>query len=207
MGDYSTIGTYRGPAPQDPNAELRKLFTVRENQQDGLASILNYAQKKVGFLVGGTDTEAFRKVLHDEFPDILIYKPADYAKEKPTIKRNEHAAPVAGNTLPVPQSILDHLPRDTAEEKEILEKVQSSPYNSLVRSVIEFITFMDSRDLTLDIKEQYTINVNGFYVEGNRQNAYEVNRIRMAERADWLVDHLGLKDSMEEWCRRITGHA
>ncbi|KAI9241292.1 MAG: hypothetical protein BYD32DRAFT_458097 [Podila humilis] len=70
MSSNSTVGIYNG-LPADPNAKARKMFTERENQQDGLAAILTYCQNKVGFRVGSTDTIPFRQVLKDEFPDII----------------------------------------------------------------------------------------------------------------------------------------
>ncbi|KAF9367042.1 hypothetical protein CPB97_006469, partial [Podila verticillata] len=51
MSSNSTVGIYNG-LPADPNAEARKMFTERANQQDGLAAILTYCQNKVGFRVG-----------------------------------------------------------------------------------------------------------------------------------------------------------
>ncbi|KAF9367087.1 hypothetical protein CPC16_007007, partial [Podila verticillata] len=73
MSSNTTVGIYNG-LPADPNAEARKMFTERENQQDGLASILMYFQNKVGFRIGTIDTIPFRQVLKDEFSDIVEYQ-------------------------------------------------------------------------------------------------------------------------------------
>ncbi|KAF9973798.1 hypothetical protein BGZ73_002958 [Actinomortierella ambigua] len=154
MVDYRTVGTYRGPQPDDPNAELRKLFTVPENQQDGLASILHYIQQKVGFTVGSTDTKPFQKVLNDEFPDILIYRPASY-------RTSETKKPI---------------PTDQIGQTNGSADVGVTPLSTMTRSLIEFITKMDGRDLTLDIAEEHTLNSNGFEVELTDRNAWEVNR-------------------------------
>ncbi|KAF9987878.1 hypothetical protein BGZ79_005165 [Entomortierella chlamydospora] len=58
----AAVGIYSG-LPADPNADARKVFTERVNQQDDLAAILTYCQSKVGFYVGSTDTIPFRQFL------------------------------------------------------------------------------------------------------------------------------------------------
>jgi len=197
---FVTFGSYSGPSPEDPNAEFRKLFTVPANQQDGLSSILRYTQTKSGFTVGSTDTTLFHKILQDEFSDIVVVFPARHVSGETRLGVGELDEMIKNNSLP--KEVLEFLPASKALQTKFL--VGGGEQRWLTRSIIQFLNRMDARDLTLDVDEEHWIKTELVEIVKTQRLAYAVNRSRMAERADWLVNHLGLRDNLEDWCKRIT---
>ncbi|GJJ71076.1 hypothetical protein EMPS_03426 [Entomortierella parvispora] len=198
---FITIGSYSGPSAEDPDAAMRELFTVPGNQQDGLSSILRYVQTKAGFTVGSTDTSLFHKILQDEFSDIVIYYPDRSTKNETRLAKGEQDEMIKNNASS--QKVPDVLPVDKALQTKSLGDIQGV----LTKSTIQFLNRMDGRDITLDVDEEHRIDTGFMEVVATGNSFYALNRSRMAERADWLVDKV-IRDSLEEWCRRITsqGH-
>ncbi|GJJ71078.1 hypothetical protein EMPS_03428 [Entomortierella parvispora] len=198
---FITIGSYSGPSAEDPDAAMRELFTVPGNQQDGLSSILRYVQTKAGFTVGSTDTSLFHKILQDEFSDIVIYYPDRSTKNETRFSKVEPNEMIKNNAPP--QKGLDVLPANQALQTKPL----ADGRGTLTKSTIQFLNRMDGNDITLDVVEEYRVSTGFAEAVVKNHCTYIVNRSRMAERADWLVDTV-IRDSLEEWCRRITsqGH-
>ncbi|KAG0236494.1 hypothetical protein BGW42_003400 [Actinomortierella wolfii] len=190
-----TVGIYSGPSPADRNAELRKLFTVRENQQDGLGSILRYCQTKSGFTVGSSDTTAFQKVLTSEFSSILIPLPSRSSQLELTKPSTGIIA------LPTAEELRPYFQNSMILEIYIA-LLMAMGYS--YKSIVQFVTKMDSEQLSFDIDESHVFRRDSDTYTLAKRNSWIVNRDEMARQADWLVNKLGLKDSLDDWNQRIT---
>ncbi|KAF9144907.1 hypothetical protein BG015_012062 [Linnemannia schmuckeri] len=189
MSDHVTAGIYLGPPPKDPNAEIRKIFTERENQQDGLGTILSFCQKEAGFTVGDTDTEGFRQQLRTFDPVLWIQ---DSSVMMP-MQDNKDAV------IAAIQAFAERVP-----DKSQCQKFASQIRDNMTSSFVQFCIQQDGDYLALFLTK--------VTVQGNFQNmigvcAYDiwaVNRGEMASRADELVARLKLKDGLEDWVKKVS---
>ncbi|KFH72841.1 hypothetical protein MVEG_00066 [Podila verticillata NRRL 6337] len=191
MSSNSTVGIYNG-LPADPNAEARKMFTERENQQDGLAAILTYCQNKGGFRVGSTDTIPFRQVLKDEFSDIV-----EYQQNMPS-SRLEKSLP--GGLMPTAEDLGPFFPEEYVWRLYIAILMAIASGHT---TLIQFIVRADNQ-LTLEVSETYTIRTDSSMNVMAFRNSWIVNRDEMARRADELMDRLKFRESIDNWARKIT---
>ncbi|KAF9369748.1 hypothetical protein CPB97_003323 [Podila verticillata] len=191
MSSNATVGIYNG-LPADPNAEARKMFTERENQQDGLAAILTYCQNKSGFRVDSTDTIPFRQVLKDEFSGIV-----EFQQNVPS-SRLEKSLP--GGMLPRAEDLGPFFPEEYVWRLYIAMLMASPGSNT---SLIQFIVRADNQ-LTLEVSETFTNHQESSMTVVAIRNFWIVNRDEMARRADELMDRLKLRESIGNWARKIT---
>ncbi|KAG0242785.1 hypothetical protein BGW41_003461 [Actinomortierella wolfii] len=200
----TTVGTYSGPRPKDPNADIRKIFTERENQQDGLGTILKYCQVKAGFTVGSSNTWPLRAVLLHEFSTILRHQPSSKSSASSLL------SPTFSIECVVPEGVrieddprmVKYIPTPPPEYFKFWEDVQRNGYG--YNSLIEFLTKDEGNTLSLVIDENHVIHVGSNYSVSAFQNVWIIDRDEMARQADWLVDKLKLKESLEDWNRKIT---
>ncbi|KAG9071506.1 hypothetical protein KI688_005718 [Linnemannia hyalina] len=189
MSGNVTAGIYLGTPPADPNAEIRKIFTERENQQDGLGTILSYCQKEAGFTIGSTDTEGFRQQLRTFGPVLWL-------------QDSSIMMPMQDNKDAVIAAILTFA--DRVPDKSQCRKFASEIVDNMTKSFVQFCVQQDGDYLALFLTK--------VTVQGNSQNmigvcAYDiwaVNRGEMASRADELVDKLKLKDGLGEWVKKVS---
>ncbi|KAI9241278.1 MAG: hypothetical protein BYD32DRAFT_458080 [Podila humilis] len=175
MTSNATVGIYNG-LPADQDADARKMFTERENQQDGLAAILTYCQNKSGFRVNSTDTIPFRQVLKAEFSGIV-----------------EGLMPTAEDLGPFfPEEYIWRL---------YIAMLMASPGSNT--TLIQFIVRADNQ-LTLEVSETFTNRTDSTLTIVAIRNFWIVNRDEMARRADDLMDTLKLRESIGNWARNIT---
>ncbi|KAG0016333.1 hypothetical protein BGZ82_001124 [Podila clonocystis] len=191
MPSDATVGIYSG-LPADPNAEARKMFTDRANQQDGLAAILTYCQNKVGFHVGSTDTIPFRQVLKDEFSGIVEYQ------QNLTSSRLKKSLP--GGMMPTAEDLGPYFPY------EYIFKIYIAMLMVMTGShmtPIQFIVRADNK-LSLEVSETFTIRTDTSTSVVAFRNFWIVKRDEMARQADELMDGLKFRVSIGNWARKIT---
>ncbi|KAG0210349.1 hypothetical protein BGX28_009401 [Mortierella sp. GBA30] len=182
-----TVGVYLGSPVDDRNAELRKVFSERENHPDGLGTILSYCQQESGFTVGSSDLTVFNQKLW-EFKGVLediVYKTA---------------SPVVGHKDHVVQQVNDFLepfPDKTKLGAFIAGLQRGSYYSTLVDFCIE----LRGETLRLYI---FKVVMYGKCPVENWLWIWEVNREEMIRRADELVVKTRLKERIEDWTRDIT---
>ncbi|KAF9915822.1 hypothetical protein FBU30_001733 [Linnemannia zychae] len=192
MSSMVTVGIYNG-LPADPNAEARKMFTERENQQDGLAAILTYCQNKSGFRPGSNDTTALRQVFENEFWNILNTQPQSVASPF------EKSFP--NGTQPSVEELRPFFPYEHVLSKYISMMSMGYSYSS----IIQFIVQADYR-LTFGINQTITICTDSYKMVSNSGYYYFIDRDVMAQRADELMNKLQLRESIGDWAKRITSN-
>ncbi|KAG0236496.1 hypothetical protein BGW42_003402 [Actinomortierella wolfii] len=201
----ATVGTYSGPSPRDPDADIRKIFTERENQQDGLGTILKYCQEKVGFTVGSSNTLPLRAVLVFEFSSILRYQPSSRSSasslSSPTFSI-ESVVPEGMRIEDDPGLAAKYIPPHLPAYLKFLEDIRKNGYG--YSSLIVFSTKDEGNTLSLVIDENHVIRIGSQHGVNAFQNVWIIDRDEMARQADWLVDKLRLKESLEDWNRKIT---
>ncbi|KAG0014333.1 hypothetical protein BGZ81_000523 [Podila clonocystis] len=191
MSSDATVGIYSG-LPADPNAEARKMFTDRTNQQDGLAAILTYCQNKAGFRVGSTNTIPFRQVLKDEFSGIV-----EYQQNLPS-NRLEKSLP--GGMMPTAEDLGPYFPY------EYIMKIYIAMLMTMTGSHMTLIQFIvrAENELSLEVSETFTIRTDTSTSVVAFRNFWIVNRDEMARQADVLMDRLKLRESIGNWAKKIT---
>ncbi|KAF9275375.1 hypothetical protein BGZ88_002366 [Linnemannia elongata] len=175
MSDDITAGIYLGTPPEDPNADIRKIFTERENQQDGLGTILSFCQREAGFTVGSTDTEGFRQQLRTFDP---IYGP---------------------KTLPAIQAFAERVP-----DKSQFQKFASQIRDNINAGFVQFCIQQDGDYLALFLTKATVMSNFQNMIGVCAYDIYVVNRGLMASRADELVTRLKLKDGLGEWVKKVS---
>ncbi|KAF9118630.1 hypothetical protein BGW39_001006, partial [Mortierella sp. 14UC] len=166
-----TAGIYLGSPPKDPDAALREIFANRDNQQDGLGSILGFCQHEAGFMIGNTDTEGFRKQL-------ASFGPVLWAQDSSVMMPMQDTKDAVIHTV---QTFLERVP-DKSKFATFVSRIQENTTSVLVNFCIQ----QDGDYLALFISK--------ITIMGNSQNmigvcAYDiwvVNRNEMANRADEL---------------------
>ncbi|KAI9241290.1 MAG: hypothetical protein BYD32DRAFT_458094 [Podila humilis] len=191
MSSHATVGIYNG-LPADQDADARKMFTERENQQDGLAAILTYCQNKSGFRVNSTDTIPFRQILKAEFSDIV-----EYQQNIPS-SRLEKSLP--GGLMPTAEDLGPFFPEEYVWRLYIAMLMASPGSNT---ALIQFIVRADNQ-LTLEVSETFTNRTDSTWTIVAIRNFWIVNRDEMARQADKLMDTLKLRESIGNWARNIT---
>ncbi|KAF9306076.1 hypothetical protein BG003_001114 [Podila horticola] len=191
MTSNSTVGIYAG-LPADPNAEARKMFTERANQQDGLAMILKYCQTKSGFTVGSNNTISFRQVLKDEFSGIVEYQQ--------NVSSSRLDKTLSGDMLPTAEDLGPYFPFEYILKIYIIILMEATGGGT---SLIQFI-IRDEGQLSLEVSEAFVMGINGGSSVVAFRNYWIVNRDEMARRADELMDKLKLRESIGNWAKNIT---
>ena len=191
MPSDATVGIYSG-SPADQNAEARKMFTERSNQQDGLAAILTYCQNKVGFRVNSTDTIPFRQVLKDEFSGIVVYEQS--------LASNRLEKSLPGGMMPTAEDLGPYFSYEYVLKIYIAMLMMMTGSHM---SLIQFIVRADNQ-LTLEVSETFTIRTDTSTTVVAFRNFWIVNRDEMARRADELMEKLKLRESIGEWAKKIT---
>ncbi|KAF9970181.1 hypothetical protein BGZ73_007197 [Actinomortierella ambigua] len=184
-----TAGVYVGLPPQDPQAALRKVFTDRENQQDGLSTILGYCQRKAGFTIGSTDIDGFRKQL-------ASFDPVLWVQDSSVMMPMTDTKDAVVRTI---ETFLQRVP-DKSKFAKFVSRIQENTNSALVNFCIQ----KDGDYLALFLSK--------ITLAGNSQNmigvcAYDiwaVNRNEMASRADELVARVDKKDSIDDWINGIS---
>jgi hypothetical protein len=189
MKDDITAGIYLGTSPEDPNAEIRKIFTERENQQDGLGTILSFCQKEAGFSVGDTDTEGFRQQLRTFGPVLWL-------------QDSSIMMPMQGNKDAVVATIREFAKR--VPDKSQYEKFASEVTDNVNASFVQFCIQQDGDYLALFLTKATVQGNFQFMIGVCAYDIWVVNRGEMASRADELVARLQLKDGLENWVQKIS---
>ncbi|GJJ73887.1 hypothetical protein EMPS_06245 [Entomortierella parvispora] len=196
MGDVSAA-FHVGEYASDPNSELRKIFSVRENQQDGLATILKYCQDKSRFKPGDVDTTAFKEVLQSEFSDVVTedLKPTKF------IKYQQNRVGSEGGV----DDLVQHLPDNTRLKKFLASRPSVGNYDW---SMAQFITEVEGDYLSLYVVE---LRVFGRHDSGGshsgekiRYGCRSVDRDEMTRRADDLVAKLREKERLVDWAKGMS---
>ncbi|KAG0242803.1 hypothetical protein BGW41_003479 [Actinomortierella wolfii] len=192
MGDVSA-GFHVGRFAEDPYAALRQVFEVRENQQDGLGSILKYCQDKCGFMPGNTDPNPLLDSLQSDFGNVFKSWP------DPTTFMNyiDH--------LPGPPSTIDmveHLP----DNSRLLRFLNSLPtYGKYDRSIVQFISEVQGDYLSL-----YMVKISIQHDDGKPRSdsvgvaALSVDRDAMARNAEDLTEKIQEKERIDDWGKGIS---
>ncbi|KAG0378737.1 hypothetical protein BGX24_002969 [Mortierella sp. AD032] len=183
-----TAGIYLGSPPEDPAAALRKTFANRENQQDGLGSILGFCQREAGFMIGSTDTEGFRKQLSSFDPVLWVQ---DSSVMMP-MQDNKDAV------IRTVEAFLERVP-DKSKFATFVSRIQENTTSILVNFSIQqdgdYLALFLSK-ITIMGNSQSMIGVCGYDI-------WAVNRSEMANRADELVARVYKKDSIDDWINGI----
>jgi len=191
MSKYNiSAGAYQGPPPEDPSAALRKCFTERRNQMDGLGCILKYCQLESGFKVGDTDVTGFRRSL-EGFAGVVDKTKMD---DMPR---------VVGSLMDVfvnVSAFLMFLP-----QKWQLDQFWYSAIRYADSNIAQFVGQDQNDDLLL-----YIVHMN-VHINSNTDTSayilreyYAVNHDEMARRADELVAKVKDKLGLGEWASRIS---
>lgn len=189
MSDNVTAGIYLGAPPKDPNADIRKIFTERENQQDGLGTILSFCQKEAGFVVGSTDVEGFRQQLQ-KFPPVLWLQ--DSSVMMP-MQDNKDAV------IRAIQAFAEGVP-----DKSQLQKFASQIRDGVNTSFAQFCIQQSGDYLALFLTKATVQGNYQFMIGVCAYDIWVVNRDEMARRADELVDRLKLKDGLDDWVKKVS---
>ncbi|KAG0067168.1 hypothetical protein BGZ89_006399 [Linnemannia elongata] len=189
MSDDITAGIYLGTPPEDPNADIRKIFTERENQQDGLGTILSFCQREAGFTVGSTDTEGFRQQLRT-FDPILWTQ--DSSVMMP-MQDNKDAV------IRAIQAFAERVP-----DKSQFQKFASQIRDNINASFVQFCIQQDGDYLALFLTKATVMSNFQNMIGVCAYDIYVVNRGLMASRADELVTRLKLKDGLGEWVKKVS---
>lgn len=189
MSDNVTAGIYLGAPPKDPSAEIRKIFTERENQQDGLGTILSYCQKEAGFTVGSTDVEGFRQQLRTFEPILWVQ---DQSVMMP-MQSNKDAVIAAIKTF-----------AQRVPDKSQCEKFASQIRDGVNASFVQFCIQQDGDYLALFLTKATVQGNYQFMIGVCAYDIWVVNRTEMENRADQLVDRLKLKDGLEDWVKKVS---
>ncbi|KAG0256084.1 hypothetical protein DFQ27_005915 [Actinomortierella ambigua] len=204
----ATVGKYTGPPPGNPNADIRMIFTERANQQDGLATILKYCQDKVGFTVGSTNTIPVRALLLWEFSNVLKLQIQGYQAGAPAgasagvVQSIEKITAEGVSIGDDPEVQTLYVPPYPPAYLKFLKELQEGGWS--YKSLIVFATKDESNQLSLVIDENHVVRVGSQQGVNAFNTRWIVDRDAMARQADWLVDKLKIKDSLENWNRRIT---
>ncbi|GJJ73888.1 hypothetical protein EMPS_06246 [Entomortierella parvispora] len=190
MGDVSA-GFHVGPFAYDPHAELRKVFEERDNQQDGLGSILKYCQDKCGFRPGNTDTKQFRDVLDAEFSNVVTktFNPTTFVKY------------ITDGGSTSSHSLVEHLPDNSKLIRFLDSRPSSGNYN---RAIAQFITEVEGDFLSMYVIELAMSQTDRGNSESICIEYRSVDRDEMARSAEDLVVKLREKERLEEWARGIS---
>ncbi|KAI1291358.1 hypothetical protein EDD11_008976 [Mortierella claussenii] len=183
-----TAGSYLGPQAEDPNAELRKIFSERGNHQDGLGTILNYCQIESGFAVGSPDITVFMQTLQ-EFSGVV---------DRQAITTT---SPM-GTKDQVVQQVNDFL--QLLPDKTKLEKFAAALQGNFSSTLIHFCIDLQGESLCLYIPK--------IIMNGNASSTFAfcafdtwvVNREEMVRRADELVTKTKLKERIDDWTKKIS---
>ncbi|GJJ79148.1 hypothetical protein EMPS_11507 [Entomortierella parvispora] len=190
MGDVSA-GFHVGSFAYDPNAELRKVFEERANQQDGLGSILKYCQDKSGFRPGNTDTRHFMDVLDAEFSNVVT------KNLNPTAFVNY----LTHGGLTSSRDLVEHLPDNSRLTRFLDSRPSSGNYN---RAIAQFITEVEGDFLSIYVIELAMSRSGNSNSECASVQLRSVDRDEMARRAEDLVVKLREKERLEEWARGMS---
>ncbi|KAG0252610.1 hypothetical protein DFQ27_007952 [Actinomortierella ambigua] len=190
MSGNITAGKYLGAPPRDPSADIRNLFAVRENQQDGLGTLLKFSQIESKFIVGSTDTSGFTRSLHNNFAGVVDRK--DILTMSPARGPLRVVAPQI-------HAFLNRVP-----DKVQLEKFQNGLSGTFKRTFVHFCIQLDNQQLRFWISK--------LIVSGSVDSMFAmcfceiwtVNRRVMASRADELVKKCKLKDAIDRWAKGIS---
>ncbi|KAF9097003.1 hypothetical protein BGX23_010046 [Mortierella sp. AD031] len=185
-----TAGSYLGSQADDPNAELRKIFSEWGNQQDGLGTILNYCQTESGFTVGSSDTTGFIEKIQ-EFSGVVDRKSSSML------------SPGAIGSMPsVVVQVMEFL--DPLPDKSKIEKFNLSLFNDVDTSLVHFCIHLEGNSLLLYIPEVRMIGSAWFMTAGASFEIWEINRYEMSKRADELVVKCRLKNRIDDWTKQIS---
>ncbi|KAF9332016.1 hypothetical protein BG006_005109 [Podila minutissima] len=195
MSKYNvSAGAYQGTPPEAPSAALRRCFTERGNQMDGLGCILKYCQLDSGFKVGDTDLTGFRRSL-DGFGGVMNKTKTD---EMPRL---------VGSLMDVFVSVsafLMFLPQKWQLDKFWYSAIQHADSN-----IAQFVGQDQNDGLFLYIVQMNVhINSNTDTSAYILREYYAVNRDEMARRADELVAKIKDKLSLDDWISGVSseGH-
>ncbi|KAI9237419.1 hypothetical protein MVEG_11425 [Podila verticillata NRRL 6337] len=191
MSNYNvSAGAYQGPSPEDPNAALRRCFTERGIQMDGLGCILRYCQLDSGLNVGDTDLTGFRRSL-EGFAGVVNKTKTD---EMPR---------VVGSLMDVFVNVgafLMFLP-----EKWQLDKFWYAAIQHADANIAQFVSQDQTNELLLYIVQMNVhINSNTDTSAYILREHYAVNLDEMARRADELVAKVNEKLGIDDWLNRIS---
>ncbi|KAG0242802.1 hypothetical protein BGW41_003478 [Actinomortierella wolfii] len=186
-----SAGFHVGNLADDPDAALRQVFEVRENQQDGLGTILKYCQDKSGYIPGNIDPSGLTQVLNNEFYFVLKQEP------DPT-----SFVQFMNNSTPpwTVRDMIDHLPENT----RLLQFMNNLPSGNYDRSIIQFITEVENGFLSLYIVVVAMQRSNDEAKSKVAVWSYFIDRDGMANRADDLVAMLREKERIEDWAKGIS---
>ncbi|KAG0016020.1 hypothetical protein BGZ81_011429 [Podila clonocystis] len=191
MSNYNvSAGAYQGPPPEDPSAALRRCFTERRNQMDGLGCILKYCQLEAGFNIGDTDLTRFRRSL-EGFAGVVNKTKMD---EMPR---------VVGSLMDVfvnVSAFLMFLPQKWQLDKFWYSAIQYADSN-----IAQFVGQDQNDDLLLYIVQMNVhINSNTDTSAYILREHYAVNLDEMARHADELVAKVKDKLSIGDWISGIS---
>jgi len=188
-----TAGYHVGLKADDSDAQLRKVFTDRANQQDGLATILKYCQDKSGYWPGNTDPSGFLGVLEAEFSNVVTIK------VNPTTFMKYLGRP--GDGMPSIDDLVIHLPENT----KLVRFLRNTPlFGSYNRSIIQLFTELEGDYLSF-----YTVQISKYRDDDETDESvsltyHSVDRDEMARRADELVKKLRVKERLDDWANGIS---
>lgn len=175
----------------DSDAQLRRAFTERANQQDGLATILKYCQDQSGFRRGNVDPSGFLRVIEAEFPNVVTIK------QSPTKFMNY----IGRTGMPSINDLVDHMP----DNSRLLRFLRNIPeYGYYNRSILQLFT-----ELERDYLSVYTIQITKYQDSDETDDMvsltyHSVDRDEMARRADELVQKLRVKERLDDWANGIS---
>ncbi|GJJ71434.1 hypothetical protein EMPS_03784 [Entomortierella parvispora] len=188
-----TAGYHVGLKADDTDAQLRRAFADRANQQDGLATILKYCQDKSGYRPGNTDPSGFLSVLQAEFPNVVTIK------VNPTTFM-QYLGP-SSRSMPSINDLVNHLP----DNSKLLTFLRNIPeYGSYNRSIVQLFTELEGDYLSF-----YTVQIGKYQDDDETDESvsftyHSVDRDEMARRADELVDKLRVKERLDDWANGIS---
>ncbi|KAF9084200.1 hypothetical protein BGX29_002664 [Mortierella sp. GBA35] len=185
-----TAGSYLGSQAQDPNADIRKIFSERGNHQDGVGTILSFCQKESGFTVGSSDIGGFMTQLR-QFSGVIDQ--TAFTTTSPMGPKDQVVQQI--------NAFLALLP-----DKSKVDKFSGSLSGNFSSTLVHFCIDLDGERLRLYIPK--------IVVQGNASSMFafcgfdtwEVNRQEMTNRADWLVEKTKLKDRIDDWTKKITSN-
>ncbi|KAF9097182.1 hypothetical protein BGX29_008180 [Mortierella sp. GBA35] len=184
-----TAGSYLGSQADDPNAELRKIFSEWGNQQDGLGTILSYCQTESGYTAGSTDITGFLQQLQG-FSGVID------RKSFTTISPMGLWAQVIEQ---INQFLLPH--PDMSKIKSFL----GSPLGISSSTLVHFCVELKGDSLRLFIPKIFVQGFDWILVTSYCTfEMWEVNRQEMTKRADELVSRTQLKNRIDDWTKNIT---
>ncbi|KAF9904655.1 hypothetical protein EC991_002529 [Linnemannia zychae] len=183
-----TAGIYLGSPPEDPDAALRKIFVNRENQQDGLGSILGFCQHEAGFVIGDTDTEGFRRQLSS-------FEPVLWLQDSSVMMPMQDTKDAVIRTV---EDFLDRVP-DKSKFATFVSRIQENTTSILIHFCIQ----QDGNYLALFLSKITIMGNSQSMIGVCAYDIWAVNRDEMANRADELVARINKKDSIDDWVNGI----